>query len=155
MLKQLGAKTIQNRLCGLSITPEGTFTHFWSFNLERFLRTKQRKAFPSHMQHFAILEHYPRPPGRVESATVFSLWTFPGPRNASIMQRALALPSESHDWWSKCCLVPILDLQACQPLVPHQFPIWCPQHPFTLVPLGAAGNICPVSKFRNTNQISR
>lgn len=61
MLKQLGAKTIQNRRRGLPITPERTFTHFRSLDLERFLRTKWRKAFPSHVQLSSIPGHHPEP----------------------------------------------------------------------------------------------
>ena len=60
VLKQLGAKTIQNRQHGLSIMLEGTFTYFQSLDLERFLRTKWRKAFPSLVQLSGIPGHHPK-----------------------------------------------------------------------------------------------
>lgn len=71
----------------------------------------------------------PRTSGRVESATACPPWTFPCPRNASIVQRALALPLRSHGRCSKCCLVPSMDLQGNERPVPHPPPAWCPQDP--------------------------
>lgn len=58
LLKQLGAKPSQNRLGQISITVEGSSTHFQSSDLDRQLRTKWRKAFPSHLQLSSGPKHH-------------------------------------------------------------------------------------------------
>lgn len=61
VLKQLGTKPNQNRLGQLSGTVEGTYARLRSLGSERLLRTKWRKAFPSHLQLSSGPKHHTKP----------------------------------------------------------------------------------------------
>lgn len=97
VLEQPGAKTIWHRHCEVSIAPEGTFTCFWSLNLKtsRFLRTKQRKAPPSHMQLLVSqgITTNPRKRGGRHHMPCSGLPHVP------TVWRAPVLPPKSHSWW--------------------------------------------------------
>jgi len=129
VLKQLGAKIIQNRQHGLSVNTTGDFHMLSVLQLGKVCPDKAEEGLSISCVAFWHPGPSPQTSRKSGASHRLSPWTFPRPRNTSVMQRAPGLPSKSHSWWNNCCLVPSLELQGHEPLMPHHLPTRCPQLP--------------------------
>lgn len=100
----------------------GNSACFQSLDLERFLRTKWRKAFPSHLQLSSGPKHHTKPQEEQSQPPSAPWGLSPAPEMPESPCTTLEEP-----WPEECS--PSLDLQGHELLVPPKPTTWCPQHP--------------------------